>query len=105
MIALIHSLHNCKQLFVNEQAINACLSLYAALLLGYTIHFIYCIWGNLRITVAELIAASGKRVPHSAAISSSDRWRQPNTAVALVAAQPLVAAVLALAAPGCCSSL
>ena len=30
---------------------------YAALLLGYTIHFIYCIWGNLRITVAELIAA------------------------------------------------
>ena len=22
-------------------------SLYAALLLGYTIHFIYCIWGNL----------------------------------------------------------
>ena len=46
MIALIHSLHNCKQLFVNEQAINACLSLYAALLLGYTIHFIYCIWGN-----------------------------------------------------------
>ena len=22
---------------------------YAALLLGYTIHFIYCIWGNLRI--------------------------------------------------------
>ena len=25
-------------------------SLYAALLLGYTIHFIYCIWGNLRIT-------------------------------------------------------
>ena len=26
MIALIHSLHNCKQLFVNEQAINACLS-------------------------------------------------------------------------------
>ena len=32
-------------------------SLYAALLLGYTIHFIYCIWGNLRITVAELIAA------------------------------------------------
>ena len=33
-------------------------SLYAALLLGYTIHFIYCIWGNLRITVAELIAAA-----------------------------------------------
>ena len=32
-------------------------SVYAALLLGYTIHFIYCIWGNLRITVAELIAA------------------------------------------------
>ena len=26
MIALIHSLHNFKQLFVNEQAINACLS-------------------------------------------------------------------------------
>ena len=34
------------------------LALYAALLLGYTIHFIYCIWGNLRITVAELIAAA-----------------------------------------------
>ena len=33
------------------------MTLYAALLLGYTIHFIYCIWGNLRITVAELIAA------------------------------------------------
>ena len=25
------------------------LSLYAALLLGYTIHFIYCIWGNFSI--------------------------------------------------------
>ena len=41
------------------------LALYAALLLGYTIHFIYCIWGNLRITVAELIAAA-------AAIAGSD---------------------------------
>ena len=36
-------------------------SLYAALLLGYTIHFIYCIWGNLRITVAELIAAAASQ--------------------------------------------
>ena len=27
-------------------------SLYAALLLGYTIHFIYCIWGNLRVATA-----------------------------------------------------
>ena len=24
-------------------------SLYAALLLGYTVHFIYCIWGNFSI--------------------------------------------------------
>ena len=63
MIALIHSLHNCKQLFVNEQAINACLSLYAALLLGYTIHFIYCIWGNLRIIAAA--TAMGTAVPYS----------------------------------------
>ena len=47
---------------------------YAALLLGYTIHFIYCIWGNLRITVAELIAAvpSGRRMPLDAAIANSD---------------------------------
>ena len=35
-------------------------SLYAALLLGYTIHFIYCIWGNLRITLSPQ-AASGFR--------------------------------------------
>ena len=48
-------------------------SLYAALLLGYTIHFIYCIWGNLRITVAELIAAA-------AAIAGSDSALQPPSA-------------------------
>ena len=56
------------------------MTLYAALLLGYTIHFIYCIWGNLRITVAELIAAalqplaacrySGERQCNAAAASS-----------------------------------
>ena len=34
------------------------LVLYAALLLGYTIHFIYCIWGNLRIA-ASLTAGCG----------------------------------------------
>ena len=32
-------------------------SLYAALLLGYTIHFIYCIWGNLRIAAAAASSA------------------------------------------------
>ena len=31
-------------------------SLYAALLLGYTIHFIYCIWGNLRIAASQSTA-------------------------------------------------
>ena len=55
-------------------------SLYAALLLGYTIHFIYCIWGNLRITVAELIAAadgcsySGKR--QTTALATGGEGRQ-----------------------------
>ena len=40
---------------------NALASLYAALLLGYTIHFIYCIWGNLLISGCMQIApnASG----------------------------------------------
>jgi len=59
-------LNNLGILFLNSFTIRPYLilfrfmynaSLYAALLLGYTIHFIYCIWGNLRITVAELIAA------------------------------------------------
>ena len=47
----------------------------AALLLGYTIHFIYCIWGNLRITVAELIAAvpSGRRMPREGSALYSKR--------------------------------
>ena len=30
-------------------------SLYAALLLGYTIHFIYCIWGNFNSTAKPLL--------------------------------------------------
>ena len=51
------------------QVIQLMLALYAALLLGYTIHFIYCIWGNLRITVAELIAAAATG---AAAIADSD---------------------------------
>ena len=48
-------------------------SLYAALLLGYTIHFIYCIWGNLRITVAELIAAANGYRQWLLAIAGGDR--------------------------------
>ena len=41
---------------------------------GAAVYFIYCIWGNLRITVAELIAAvpSGRRMPLDAAIANSD---------------------------------
>ena len=48
------------------------MTLYAALLLGYTIHFIYCIWGNLRITVAELIAA----MPRHCAMLLATGYRQ-----------------------------
>ena len=51
-------------------------SLYAALLLGYTIHFIYCIWGNLRITVAELIAAAAAIAADSLSLGWLQALRQ-----------------------------
>ena len=48
---------------------------YAALLLGYTIHFIYCIWGNLHITVAELIAAvADAAIANSDSVPSGGLW-------------------------------
>ena len=34
-------------------------TLYAALLLGYTIHFIYCIWGNLSLCGNDLQGPKG----------------------------------------------
>ena len=40
-------------------AVGQYLSLYAALLLGYTIHFIYCIWGNLSLCGNDLQGPKG----------------------------------------------
>ena len=81
-----------------------CLGYYAALLLGYTIHFIYCIWGNLRMTGSLLRSLQrhiGTAVP-LAAIGSNQRGPQ-GTAVtgqqrrpSLVPAVPLLAAAAAI---------
>ena len=57
------------------------MTLYAALLLGYTIHFIYCIWGNLRITVAELIAAAASQCRLMPLFASSDSGGHGQTAL------------------------
>ena len=43
---------------------------YAALLLGYTIHFIYCIWGNLRN------ASKGLAQPEGRAGDPDTCWRE-----------------------------
>ena len=45
-------------------------SLYAALLLGYTIHFIYCIWGNLGN------ASKGLAEPEGRARDPDACWRE-----------------------------
>ena len=65
------------------------LALYAALLLGYTIHFIYCIWGNLRITVAELIAAC---ILPLIALSDSDSY-SPMALCAIITGNSVAGAV------------
>ena len=54
-------------------------SLYAALLLGYTIHFIYCIWGNLSLCGNDLQGPKGGPavvlLPHIAADAMAGRAR------------------------------
>ena len=41
-------------------------SLYAALLLGYTIHFIYCIWGNLSFIAKAPLQGNSNGMPRHA---------------------------------------
>ena len=74
---------------IYPQVIQPMRALYAALLLGYTIHFIYCIWGNLRITVAELIAAC---ILPLIALSDSDSY-SPMALCAIITGNSVAGAV------------